>query len=47
MNQCTHCRLSIPGTRLMVLLQNMGILGKSTVENKVHMVVNNTDEGMK
>lgn len=36
MNQCIHCRLSIPGMRLIVLFQNIGILGKSTAENKIH-----------
>lgn len=43
MNQCIHCRLSIPGTRLIVLLQNVGILGKRTR----YVVVNNTEEGTK
>lgn len=36
MNQCIHCRLSIPGMSLMVLLQNIGAAGESIVENTVH-----------
>lgn len=36
MNQRIHCRLSIPGMSLMVLLQNVGIAGESIVENDVH-----------